>query len=166
MSASTSVSGLSSNTTYHYRLVATNSGGTAYGSDATFNTGGSFTVVSSFDSPLPNPAGLTFDGTYLWNADGNYDKIYKFDTSGGIVDSFDSPGGYPWARNGLAFDGTYLWTTYTDSGEDKIYKLDTSGNIIDSFDSPGPGPSGLTFDGTYLWNVDFIREKIYKIAIE
>lgn len=32
------LSGLSSNTTYHYRLVATNSKGTIYGKDRTFNT--------------------------------------------------------------------------------------------------------------------------------
>jgi hypothetical protein len=33
------VSGLSPDTTYHYRVVATNSAGTAYGSDQSFTTG-------------------------------------------------------------------------------------------------------------------------------
>jgi len=33
-----SISGLNTNTTYHYRLVATNSGGTSYGSNLTFTT--------------------------------------------------------------------------------------------------------------------------------
>jgi hypothetical protein len=36
--ASADISGLSANTTYHFRLVATNSAGTTYGSDRTFTT--------------------------------------------------------------------------------------------------------------------------------
>ena len=32
------ISGLSANTTYHFRIVATNSAGTVYGSDRTFTT--------------------------------------------------------------------------------------------------------------------------------
>jgi phosphodiesterase/alkaline phosphatase D-like protein len=43
---SAAISGLSPNTTYHYRIVATNAGGTSYGSEQTFNT-------------LPNPPALT-----------------------------------------------------------------------------------------------------------
>jgi len=38
VSVNASISGLSSDTTYHYRLVATNSDGTSYGDDKTFNT--------------------------------------------------------------------------------------------------------------------------------
>jgi hypothetical protein len=32
------ISGLTASTTYHFRIVATNSSGTAYGSDSTFTT--------------------------------------------------------------------------------------------------------------------------------
>jgi hypothetical protein len=45
---STSISGLSTGTTYHYRISATNGGGTVHGSDQTF--------TPVFPSPLPNPA--------------------------------------------------------------------------------------------------------------
>jgi outer membrane protein assembly factor BamB len=37
-SVSANVSGLAASTTYHFRIVATNSGGTRYGSDSTFTT--------------------------------------------------------------------------------------------------------------------------------
>src|SRR4029077_1912863 len=37
-SVSANISGLSASTTYHFRLVATNSAGTTYGSDLTFTT--------------------------------------------------------------------------------------------------------------------------------
>ena len=42
-----SVSGLSPGTLHHYRIVATNSGGTAYGDDATFTTGTPPPVITS-----------------------------------------------------------------------------------------------------------------------
>ena len=38
LNVGTNISGLSASTTYHFRIVATNSGGTAYGSDRTFRT--------------------------------------------------------------------------------------------------------------------------------
>ncbi len=123
--------------------------------DGDYNVGD---VIESFDSPGPWSRGLTFDGTYLWNADSNDDKIYKLDTSGNIIDSFDSPGSY---SRDLAYDGTYLW--HVDWSADKIYKLDTNGNLIDSFDSPDSSPDGLTFDGTYLWHTDAGADKIYKL---
>ncbi len=40
VSAQTSLSGLESDTEYHYRLVGVDSFGTTYGEDATFTTGG------------------------------------------------------------------------------------------------------------------------------
>ena len=45
VSVSTSLSGLSTNTTYHYRLVASNSGGTAYGIDQSFTAGAISKVI-------------------------------------------------------------------------------------------------------------------------
>jgi hypothetical protein len=110
-------------------------------------------------SPGSYPCGLTFDGTYLWNADNDTDKIYKLDTSGNIVDSFDSPARY---SGDLAFDGTYLFVV--GNWDHKIHKLDTSGNIITSFDTPS-AIYGLTFDGTYFWYSDGVEDKIYKIII-
>jgi hypothetical protein len=44
---SQSVSGLSASTTYHYRVVATSSGGTTLGSDRTFTTGAAPAIVPS-----------------------------------------------------------------------------------------------------------------------
>ncbi len=37
-SISANISGLTASTTYHFRIVATNSSGTTYGSDRTFTT--------------------------------------------------------------------------------------------------------------------------------
>ena len=42
VSVSVAIANLTSNTTYHYRIVATNSAGTSYGDDQTFTTSSSF----------------------------------------------------------------------------------------------------------------------------
>lgn len=115
-------------------------------------------IEDSFDSPGSGPAGLAFDGTYLWHADNLADMIYKLDLSGNILASFDSPGSAP---QGLAVDHTYLW--HADAMDERIYLLDMAGTIIDFFDSPGFESTGLTFDGTYLWNADAIDDKIYRL---
>jgi len=54
LSVDASISGLSSNTTYHFRLVSTNSAGTNYGSDGTFSTS---------DSPITIPTVTTSSAT-------------------------------------------------------------------------------------------------------
>ncbi len=46
-SVAATVSGLSADTTYHYRLVATNSSGTSYGSDRSFQTASTDPAPSS-----------------------------------------------------------------------------------------------------------------------
>src|SRR5207245_753849 len=49
-----SLSGLSASTTYHYRLVASNSKGTSYGADAMFSTSGSSAAPTVTTSPASN----------------------------------------------------------------------------------------------------------------
>ncbi len=80
-------------------------------------------VIESFDAPGYEPAGLAFDGKYLWVADLSEDKIYKLDISGNVIDSFDTPGNLP---RDLAWDGQYLWVAYNAEEDSIIYKYDVS----------------------------------------
>ncbi len=89
---------------------------------------------------------LAWDGEHLWATDPNEDKIYKLDTSGNIISSFDSPGRIPY---GLTWDGEHLWVTSTT--RNRVYKVDTSGNLISSFGLLSDLPFGLTWDGEHLW---------------
>jgi len=121
-------------------------------------------VIYSFDSPSNLPIGLTWDGTYLWNADDGTGKIYKIDPSNGnIVKSYNAPEPLP---HGLAWDGTYLWSSDNSYETKKIYKLYVGTYklwVVKSFDTPGPNQGDLAWDGTYLWHADSWYDKIYKI---
>ena len=116
------------------------------------------TIAATFDSPGEDPAGLASDGTFLWIADIEEGKIYKWDNSGTTVNSFDSPGSAP---IGLAAGDGYLWISDTD--EKKIYKLDSEGILLASFDTPGTRPTGLACNGTSLWIADADEKKIYEL---
>lgn len=104
-------------------------------------------IVASFGAPPGVNDDLAWDGKFLWGV-GN-DKIYKIDTKGDAIASFDCSG-----IEALTYDGKYLWG----AGEDGIYKLDTNGNLIATFQFPDnyhvPVTAhirGLTYDGEYLW---------------
>ena len=64
VAVSANLTGLSPNTTYHYRILATNPGGTTYGADQTFSTGA---IPSPGASTSPasavSPTGATLNGT-------------------------------------------------------------------------------------------------------
>ena len=67
VSVDASISGLSSNTTYHYRLVATNSAGTNYGSDGTFSTSASpitAPTVTTSSATSVSTSSATLNGTF------------------------------------------------------------------------------------------------------
>jgi len=86
VSVDASISGRSSNTTYHYRLVATNSAGTSYGDDQSFTTDTSPEQIAS--SVFGNDLGcgsssftatLTIDGKALTSVSGVWSDCEEFD---------------------------------------------------------------------------------------
>lgn len=96
--------------------------------------------------------GLTYDGTYLWQADSYGGGIYKLSPSDcSIISTIPSPDRYP---SDLAWDGSYLWVCGYPS--QKIYKISpVDGSIVAEFNVPeGTGQAqtaGLAYDGEYLW---------------
>jgi len=96
--------------------------------------------------------GLTYDGSYLWQADAYGGGIYKLNPSDcSVVSSIPSPDKYP---SDLAWDGSFIWVCGYPS--QKIYKISpTDGSIISEFNVPqGTGQAqtaGFSYDGAYLW---------------
>jgi parallel beta-helix repeat protein len=105
-------------------------------------------IVDSWYPLAGFPAGITWDGEYLWVATNVDNMIRRFDTSGNLTHSFPSPGPQPW---GLAFDGQYLWCL--DYTKQLVYQLDFEGNVLKSIPAPGEHPIGLTWDGECLWTL-------------
>lgn len=123
---------------------------------------GNCAVVDTITAPDNDTLGLAWDNGYLWASEDNGTTysgvIFKIDTAGNILSSFDAPGTGPM---GLAFDGTYLWSV--DFLDDKIYKLSKSGAVIGSIPAPSGISSGLAWDGTNLWVSEWFNYKIYKL---
>ncbi len=91
--------------------------------------------------------GLAWDGSYLWVGDDFDGIIYKIDTTGNVISSFQGIAG---ANHGLAWDGANLWC----AGEyDNNYfvKFSTTGLRIDSIPNNWDYVGGLTFNNGYLW---------------
>ena len=111
--------------------------------------------------------GLAYDGDYFYTrpddtTNGEY-KIHKYDKSGNLISSFDSPKDCT-SRPSLytmAYDGSYFWV----SGNQVIYKFDTDWNLIDTVPCSVSNSGGLTYDGNNLWIVQgtFDGTKIHKL---
>ncbi|NOX90776.1 MAG: T9SS type A sorting domain-containing protein [Calditrichaeota bacterium] len=118
-------------------------------------------VAQSFSSPGSKPTGLAWDGTNLWNADTDLNRIFKIDPkTGSVLSSIPAPPGS--VINGLTWDGEQLWCT--DRALDKIYAIDkNTGAVLKTFTLNYGSPRGITFDGKALWYVDSGENKIFKI---
>jgi len=80
------VSGLTTNTTYHYRVIGQNALGTTYGSDMMFNTGGTAPAVTTNQATVVTINSATLNGTV--NANNQSTTVtfeYGTDTSYGTV---------------------------------------------------------------------------------
>jgi sugar lactone lactonase YvrE len=89
------LTGLSANTTYHFRIVATNSGGTSNGSDQTFTTAKAPSFTSSFGSEgtaelkFKGPAGVAVDSSgNIWVADSANNRVEELSSAGAFIKTF------------------------------------------------------------------------------
>lgn len=132
---------------------------------------GNCVVVDTITAPDGGTQGLAWDKGNLWASEGGSagtypGVIFKIDTAGNILSSFDAPGQSSQGPHpqGLAFDGTYLWSV--DFLDGKIYKLSKSGAVIGSIPAPSGIASGLAWDGANLWVSEWYTYKIYKLNPE
>jgi Calx-beta domain len=118
--SSAGISGLAPSTTYHFRIVATNSDGTTFGSDATFITQASAGAAKSAPTVITGPAGnvkatsATLTGTV--NPSGQSATYYfEYGTSkayGHRTTSASAGAGSSGVAVSAALSGLALQTTY------------------------------------------------------
>ena len=120
-------------------------------------------VLAVRQLPEGAPAGLAWDGFYLWLSDSSTETISQLTADGQVINTFSSPCGDPLD---LTWDGSYLWIidAWGSDGQGNIlYKVDTSGTVITSFNLPADISTGLTWDGNFLWAADGTNGRIVKI---
>ncbi|MCP4110235.1 MAG: hypothetical protein GY749_32725 [Desulfobacteraceae bacterium] len=117
VSKSASITGLSTSTTYHYRIVATNDGGTSYGIDMTFTTEGttvSKPTVATGSASSVTSGSATLSGTVNPNGDSTtYHFEYGHSTSYGHSTTSTSAGsGTGSVSKSASITGLSASTTY------------------------------------------------------
>jgi DNA-binding beta-propeller fold protein YncE len=90
------ISNLSVNTSYHYRVVASDASGTTFGADQNFRTLGRYQFASSFgtagagDGQLNHPQDVAVDNATgdVYVADTGNHRVVKFDSSGNFLEAW------------------------------------------------------------------------------
>jgi phosphodiesterase/alkaline phosphatase D-like protein len=166
---SVALTGLAINTTFHYRVVATNSGGTTYGADMTFTTlpqlpsvttqavSGITTTTAVGNANItdlgnPNP---TAHGV-VWNTGGNPTTADSFTDEGAAA----STGAFTSNITGLSPNTTYYVRAYatntagTAYGNQVSFTTDASAPTATTGAATAVGSTGATLNGTVNANGD------------
>jgi hypothetical protein len=119
VSVSANISGLSSQATYHFRLVATNSGGTRYGANSTFTPVSLSVSITSPSSGSTYTSAQTVTIYASASDNGGVAKVEFYDN--GVLKGTDTTNAYThsWSVTS-SNNGTHKWTA-------KAY--DTAGNV-------------------------------------
>ena len=158
LSVSANISGLNASTTYHFRIVATNSAGTTHGGDRTFTTAAACSWVTR--APVPYNARGIFavsDGTYVYAGGGNDGTTARADLLR------YNPATNTWSSLAPSADQHYLSQAVFNSG--KIYNMggfNTAGLLTNvtriyniatnTWTTGAPMPAALSDQATVLWN--------------
>lgn len=120
------------------------------------------TVLQRWPAAAPSPAGIVFDGLYLWTLDGRSRRLSKrlpdpFLTVAGV---YRVPGLKP---VGLAYDGATLWTL--DAGDrvlrrHSLARPDEAVELLPlrEYSDGKEMPTGLAWDGTRFWTTSERRD--------
>jgi len=118
-------------------------------------------LVAAISLNIPEPSGLTFqaDENVLWTLSDNTGKIYKLETDGTLLQTFDVGGE---DLEGIVFDETdgTLWVV--EEGNRKLIHLSPNGDFLEEYQIPLAGPSnngleGICFDAAH--RIHLLNEK-------
>jgi DNA-binding beta-propeller fold protein YncE len=168
LSKSKVVTGLEPETTYHYRLVATNSRGeTSKGNDRTFTTSHSFEFEFSSQGKLPTGAAVDSSGN-VWVVDTESSQVVEFNSFGLSLAVIGKPGsgnGQLSSPRGVAVAPSGIWVA--DTGNHRIERFGTKGEYLGQFGSEAQfaepwgvavGPNG------FIWVTDRKGNKVEEFS--
>ena len=153
IAVSASVTGLEVNTPYHFRISATNSGGTSKGSDETFKTLSctvegfctTFTHLEPHEVPFEPTAVAVDSSGNVWVADSAHDHVLQFNSGREYVTQVGSEGSGPGQFKGIGGIATdTAGDLYVaDQGNNRIEEFSPSGTLKRTFGSSAPGKGQL-----------------------
>ena len=145
INVSANLTGLQQSTTYHFRLVTQNTGGTFHGSDNTFATLATPQILAS---GLNSPHGIAVDSTSVYWTQG--DAVMKVGINGGAATTLASGlnGG-----EGIAIDATSVY--WTERGSGTVRKVGLGGGAVTTLASGLNDPFGITIDSTNVYWTEY-----------
>lgn len=174
------IKGLSPETSYHFRIVAESSEGTAYGEDRTFTSlavtpsrlyyfgGGLGTGNGQFEEA----EGMATDVSgNVWISDRVHNRVQKFTGKGEYLLQFGTEGSgngqFKQARGVATTPGGDLWVV--DSGNDRVQKFNSKGEYLGQFGTSGsesgqfnnPWDIAIASDGS-IWVSDTSNDNVQK----
>ena len=176
IAVSAALASLATNTTYHFRISATDAGGTGYGSDQMFTTADTtiFGSLGSGDGQLDDPTGVAVDSKGdVWVADTENNRVEEFSPSGEYLSQFGSEGtgdGQFRGPAGIAIGpNDNLWVA--DSENNRVEEFSSEGKYITQFGSSGSGngqftePSGVAVaPNGDIWIADSRKYRIEEFS--
>jgi hypothetical protein len=156
---SAAITGLAANTTYHFRISASNAGGTSRGADESFKTASGCTAegfCASISGEFQEPSAVAVDSSGdVWVA-ASQDQVLEFNSKHELVRQFGKEGAGEGEFNGIggmatdASGDVYV----TDYGNNRVQEFSPAGTFLRQFGSPGlgngqfSGPTGIALDGS------------------
>jgi uncharacterized protein (TIGR02145 family) len=134
------LTGLSSNTTYHFRIKAVSSAGTAYGSDLTFATTGASNQVTDIDGNIYNTVTI---GTQVWLKENL--KATKYNDGTAIPNVTDNTA---WSSNSTGAYCDYSNTPSSSSTYGRLYNW----YVVASTNPKNVCPTGWHVPSDTEWN--------------
>jgi len=167
VAVSAPISGLTANTTYHFRISATNPSGTSSGADETLKTLTACTAEGfcasfgasgeSLEGHFSEPEALAVDSSgNVWVADSGHDRVLELNSQRKYLRQFGSEGSGEGQFKGIKGIATNKEgdVYVSDYANNRVQEFSPSGAFIRKLGSPGvgagqlAGPTGIAVDSS------------------
>ncbi|MBN1489371.1 MAG: PEP-CTERM sorting domain-containing protein [Phycisphaerae bacterium] len=124
-------------------------------------------VIQSYPLPVPEPTGLTFDGTNLWVSQIDGYSIAEVDPeTGSVIRTIEKE---PYFSFDLAWDERAMWLTAFERGDPYqyyLYRIDPlTGATLAMYDGPSGGPTGIAIKDGLIYVASWWDNQIYVYAV-